>query len=42
MMTWLRSSLRRTLAGHRLLRAIERNEQAAQELDALLREVLNR
>ena len=42
MMKWLRSSLRRLLAGRRLVRAIERNEEAADQLDTLLREVLKR
>ncbi len=34
--------LRVLLAGPRLMAAIERNDQAADNLDALVREVLNR
>ena len=35
-------ALRKLAAGNRLSRAIERNDQAADDLDALLREVLKR
>lgn len=34
------ASLRQVLSGRRLTRAVERNESAARELDAALREVL--
>lgn len=33
-------ALRRALAGNKLQRAVERNEKAARELDAAVREVL--
>ena len=34
--------LRQVLSGHRLSRAIQRNERAADELDSVLRKVLRR
>lgn len=42
MVQWLWDSLRDALAGRRLRRAMQRNAQAADELDALLREVMRR
>ncbi|MGH1369245.1 MAG: hypothetical protein ACRBCL_11580 [Maritimibacter sp.] len=39
-MSWLRA-LRRVLAGAKFQRAFERNEKAARELDAAVREVLD-
>ena len=42
MLRWLWDSLKDALAGPRLSRAVKRNEKAADDLDAVLREVLKR
>lgn len=42
MLKRLRESLRRAFSGARLNTAIERNKRAADDLDALLQEVLKR